>query len=128
MSLTIILLTIVVILLTYLLFHINRKLSYWHSQQIPHRKPHFILGNFQGFQKTHSLAEIIRQHYNEFKESGPFSGFYFIHRPAALISDSAILKNILIKDFQNFSDRGLFNNEKDDPLTGRLYLLNSAKW
>ena len=128
MSLTVILLTIVVILTTFLIYHIKRKLSYWQKQQIPHRKPHFIVGNFQGFRKTHSLAEIVTEHYNEFKGSGPFSGFYFIHRAAVLILDTALLKNILIKDFQNFSDRGLFNNEDDDPLTGRLFVLDGVKW
>ncbi|KAI8123706.1 Cytochrome P450 6a9 [Lucilia cuprina] len=34
----------------------------------------------------------------------------------------------LIKDFNNFTDRGLYSNEKDDPLTGRLFLLDGAEW
>ena len=36
---------------------------------------------------------------------GPVSGFYIGQRPHVLITDLEILKDILVKDFNNFMDR-----------------------
>ncbi|XP_065370109.1 cytochrome P450 6a9-like [Calliphora vicina] len=128
MSMTLILLTIITILISFVFYHIKRKLNYWQDQEIPHLKPSLVLGNFQGVRKTRSMAEILTQHYEKFKGSGPFSGFYFIHRAAVVVLDIKLMKKVLITDFNNFTDRGLFSNEKDDPLTGRLFLLDGAAW
>lgn len=128
MSITLALLTFLVLLITFLYIHIKHKLNYWQNQQIPHKKPHLLVGNFQGLRKTHSMAELFTEYYEHFKGSGPFAGFYFIHRAAVVVLDQKLLKNILIKDFNNFTDRGLFSNERDDPLTGRLFLLDGKEW
>ncbi|KAM7343841.1 putative cytochrome P450 6a21 [Cochliomyia hominivorax] len=128
MSITLFLLTVIIILITLLMLHVKHKLSYWQNQQIPHLKPSPITGNFKGLRKTHSMAELLKHHYDKFKGSGPFSGFYFVHRAAVLVLDLELLKSILIKDFHNFTDRGLFSNPRDDPLTGRLFLLDGAEW
>ncbi|XP_037815476.1 probable cytochrome P450 6a21 [Lucilia sericata] len=128
MSTTLILLTTITVLVSLLFYHVKRKLNYWQDQKIPHQKPSLIVGNFQGLRKSHSMAEIFTQHYEQFKGTGPFSGFYFIHRAAVVVLDKQLMKNILIKDFNNFTNRGLYNNVKDDPLTGRLFLLDGAEW
>uniref|UniRef100_T1PEG5 Cytochrome P450 n=1 Tax=Musca domestica TaxID=7370 RepID=T1PEG5_MUSDO len=49
-------------------------------------------------------------------------------RRASLIIDLDLIKNILIKDFANFHDRGVFNNVEDDPLTGHLVALEGEQW
>lgn len=42
--------------------------------------------------------------------------------------DTQLAKNILIKDFSNFADRGQFHNGRDDPLTQHLFNLDGKKW
>lgn len=106
MSPTLILLAILINLLTFLISHVKHKLNYWHRQKTPspYKKPSIWVGNFEGLRKPHSMAEILTRHYEQFftpSRSGSI-GYY-------------LLKNVLIKDFQNFTDRGLFSNEKDDP-------------
>ncbi|EDW05267.2 uncharacterized protein Dmoj_GI18306, partial [Drosophila mojavensis] len=67
-------------------------------------------------------------HYNKFKGTGPFAGFYWFQRPAAFVLEPFLVKHILIKDFNKFSDRGFFSNPEDDPLSGQLFVLDGHKW
>ena len=58
----------------------------------------------------------------------PAFGVYFFTNPAVVVSDLDIIKNVLVRDFDVFHNRGLFNNVRDDPLTGHLFLLEDAAW
>lgn len=53
------------------------------------------------------------------KGKGKIGGIYFFTNPVAFITDLDFLKSVLIKDFQYFQDRGMYYNEKDDPLSGK---------
>ncbi|KAH8236984.1 hypothetical protein KR038_001975 [Drosophila bunnanda] len=113
-------------LLAYL-FH--RNFSYWKRQGVAHDAPHPFYGNLLGFRKNRVLHDIMYDYYNKYRKSGsPFVGFYFLQKPAAFIVDPKLAKNILIKDFSNFADRGQFHNERDDPLTQHLFNLDGKKW
>lgn len=59
---------------------------------------------------------------------GPFVGFYMFQRPAAFIIEPFLVKLILIKEFNKFTDRGVYNNPKDDPISGRLTLIDGNRW
>jgi len=75
------------------------------------------------------MHDFFYDYYNKYRKSGfPFVGFYFLHKPAAFIVDTQLAKNILIKDFSNFADRGQFHNGRDDPLTQHLFNLDGKKW
>uniref|UniRef100_T1GD08 Cytochrome P450 n=1 Tax=Megaselia scalaris TaxID=36166 RepID=T1GD08_MEGSC len=72
---------------------------------------------------------ILRDFYEKFKNAGfPFSGFYLMSKPVAVITDLELVKNIMVKDFNNFNDRYMFFNEKQDPLTAHLFNLDGEKW
>ena len=128
MSLLSFLLTTLSGVLIALFLHLRRKLSYWQTLGVKCEEPHFLLGNLKGVQTTRGFYEIWQQYYDKFKGSGPFVGFYWFYKPAAFVLEPQLIKSILIKDFQNFTDRGFFHNEKDDPLSGQLFLLDGQKW
>ena len=39
-----------------------------------------------------------------------------------------MIKNVTIKDFNHFVDRGMYVNEEDDPLSGHLFSIAGDKW
>lgn len=65
---------------------------------------------------------MFSKFYYDLKGKGKFGGIYFFTNPVAFVTDLDFLKNVLIKDFQYFQDRGMYYNEKDDPLSGKNVL------
>jgi cytochrome P450 family 6 len=55
-------------------------------------------------------------------------GLYNMLKPTYLVLDLDYLRNIMAKDFQYFTDRGLYYNEKDDPLGAHLFAIGGHKW
>ncbi|GLH05688.1 Cytochrome P450 6a2 [Gryllus bimaculatus] len=58
----------------------------------------------------------------------PFGGVYQITRPALFIRDPELIKQILVKDFACFQDRGIFVDEQLNPLSAHLFNLGGARW
>lgn len=121
-------LILIIALASAAVYFIHRHLNYWKERGIPHDKPSLIEGNMQGLLRTRSFGQIYKEMYLKFKSTGPFAGFHYFIQPAALILDIDLVKNILIKDFSNFTNRGFYCNEKDDPLSGHLFFLEGEKW
>lgn len=115
----------VIVLSGYL--YVKRIYSYWKRRNIAYIKPRFPFGNSWDniLQKT-SIAEQSAAQHNSTNE--PVLGFYAAVRPALLIRDPEIIQKILIKDFPSFYHRGLYSDEKIDPLTGNLLFLNGERW
>ncbi|EDW08931.1 cytochrome P450 6a2 [Drosophila mojavensis] len=120
------LLTAVSALVAYFLYY---NMNYWKNRGIPQDPPHPVYGNMIGFRRNRIVHEIMGDYYMKFRKSGhPFVGFSFLQRRSAFIMDIKLAKNVLIKDFTNFTDRGQFHNERDDPLTGHLFNLDGKRW
>ncbi|EDW05265.1 probable cytochrome P450 6a21 [Drosophila mojavensis] len=128
MAIGILLLTAVIALLGYLYLRMHRNMQHWQNAGIPCEEPHILMGNLKGVQTERSFLDIWMQYYKKFKGTGPFAGFYWFQRPAAFILEPFLVKHILIKDFNKFTDRGFFSNPEDDPLSGQLFLLDGHKW
>lgn len=128
MSVTTILLATVVLLLIYIGFLLYKRFTYWRSRGVACDPPNWLLGSLSGIGTTKSSQEILKEYYDKYKNSGPFVGFYWFTKPAAFVVDPVLIKQILIKDFSKFTDRGLYNNEEDDPLSANLFNLDGTKW
>ncbi|EFN89626.1 Probable cytochrome P450 6a14 [Harpegnathos saltator] len=53
---------------------------------------------------------------------------YTFFKPNLMIADLDLIRTVLTKEFGSFHDRGMFCNEKIDPLSGHLFLLPGKKW
>ncbi|XP_060658143.1 cytochrome P450 6a2-like [Drosophila nasuta] len=108
---------------------LHRNATFWRNRGIPQDPPHPFYGNLVGFRKNRVIHDLVYDYYNKYRKSGhPFVGFNFLQRRSAFIMDIKLAKNVLIKDFTNFADRGQFHNVRDDPLTGHLFNLDGKRW
>ncbi len=103
--------------------------QYWKKRGVPHDEPSFPSGNLRGLGRTLELYEILKKTYDKFRASGAkYCGMYFLSHPILLLLDLQLIKNVLIKDFANFDERGIFYNEDSEPISAHLITLNGEKW
>lgn len=101
--------------------------SYWQRRGVPYLKPIFPLGNFgKTFLRKLTLVEQFEEFYRNTKE--PFIGIYALFRPILFVCSPDIIRNILIKDFQHFTDRGLYMDEVNEPISAHLAALEGERW
>ncbi|XP_075973602.1 uncharacterized protein LOC142974917 [Anticarsia gemmatalis] len=88
-----------------------------------------LFGNIMGtsFVKKHFL-EDLEEVYNAFPDE-KYVGFFELTMPVILIRDPELVKNIVIKDFDHFTDHREFFSEELDPLfAGSLFLMKGDRW
>lgn len=108
-------------------FYLLNAFSYWKRKGVPYKKPSFPFGSFsKAFLKKKSFGEELADLYNESSE--PFQGVFVTFQPALLVRDPTIIKDIFIKDFQNFSHRGWQANVDIDPMADNILLQRGDKW
>ncbi|XP_018576919.1 probable cytochrome P450 6a14 isoform X2 [Anoplophora glabripennis] len=102
--------------------------QYWKSKNVPHVEPTIPFGN-TGNPFTQPRGQNIANMYHMAKEKGwKYCGLYTLLSPIFLVVDIDLVKTILTKDFQYFTDRGQYTNEKDDPVGCHLFALGGSKW
>jgi len=98
---------------------VSRK--YWKNKNIPYEEPNFPLGCAELTLKR-TFGELLDELYFKFPNDR-FFGVWLYMKPALMIRDLDLVKNILIKDFAHFHDRGMAFNSEVEPLTGKLLLI-----
>jgi cytochrome P450 len=112
-----------------LYFYVTRNFKIWQQLGVPYVKPTPFFGNLKEctWQKT-TIGEQLRRIYNEHSDK-PYVGIFSFDKPGLLIRDLELVKNILVKDFQNFIDRIFSVEERFDPLLGNtLPALKGQIW
>ncbi|CAN2391852.1 Cytochrome P450 [Pristimantis euphronides] len=89
---------------------------------IRHPKPAPFIGNVLLFQKGfwEGATEILKTY-------GPITGYYMGRRPMVLVSDPEAVKQVLQKDFSNFSNR-MKLNLVTKPMSDSLLCLRDEQW
>lgn len=108
---------------TTLYFYVRSKLNYWKNRGVAHDTPSLIFGNIEGVGQTIHLAVKIQVIYEKHKLGNKFCGFYLLQSPRLIVIDPELIRNICIKDFSNFADRGIFHDPENDILSGHLFAL-----
>lgn len=104
--------------------------QFWQRNGFPYAKTTPPLGGLPDFLLVNkSIGEYFTDIYNEAKTRNlPHIGAFFFMKPAYVPHDLDTIKRILTKDFNNFMDRGVYFNLKDDPLSGHLFNLEGEPW
>lgn len=120
-----VLLTLTIGVVTALYFYFRRNMNYWNDRGVPCLKPSLLFGSLNP--SIHNNVNM-RISYEHFKFEHKVCGFYLLQSPRLIILDLDLIKNVLIKDFNNFVDRGMYNNAEGDPLSGHLLAIEGDKW
>lgn len=120
-------LTLILILFVIAYIFVKKQYSYWERIGIPSVKPTIPFGNLQSLvKKQNSFGHAIYDLYKSTSE--PFIGIYLFFRPALLIRDSVLVKNVLLNDFHHFHDRGVYCEPETDPMSANLFSLPGERW
>lgn len=122
------LITLVAIIIGLVYFWIRKKFSFFADNGFLSETPVFPTGNLKGVGKDIHVSQRIKQLYEKFKNKAPVFGMYFSVSKVVVITDLELVKNVLVRDFGAFHNRGVFFNEKDDPLTAHLFAIEDDVW
>ncbi|KAF7988572.1 hypothetical protein HCN44_001145 [Aphidius gifuensis] len=102
--------------------------KYWEKQGVHYIEPTFLFGNSaELLMGKKSIGTLHEKFYEDNKQHG-YYGVYGSKQPALVVSDPDLIRNVLVKNFSNFQDRGLPFNEKIDPLSAHMVFLGGLRW
>lgn len=106
---------------------VKYQYSYWHRRNVKCLPPTFPFGNYRkNVLQILSIGEVCAEIYRNTNE--PFIGVFGAFRPMLVICDPNLVRNIFVKDFHHFVDRGIYFDEKRDPLSAHLFTICGDKW
>lgn len=106
----------------------TRKFKYWQKRGIMEIPPLPFIGNFWDciFMKKSSW-EFVQELYERSKGL-PYMGFYIFDKPFILIRDPELVKHVLVKDFNYFSDRYACSDVNDRLGYANLFMMKNPGW
>jgi cytochrome P450 family 6 len=124
------LVAISVAILTIVVAYYKWTYQYWRRRNFPYLEPRIPFGNTHNlFRRKENPGTRVKRHYDIMRAKGwKHGGLYSLLKPSYLVLDLDYIKNIMTKDFQYFTDRGFYYNEKDDPLSAHLFAIGGQKW
>lgn len=103
-----------------------RVSNFWTKHHVPHKPPHPLFGSLTFIQRMNMMAWLVDE-YKKYPDS-PYFGMWLFWRPALVIRDPQIAKNILVKDFDAFRDR-FVSSGTTDPIGGKsIFATNDPLW
>lgn len=120
-------LEIVIVMLLYLLagllalcyYWVKKRYSFWTDRGFISPPSSFPFGSLKGVGRKHNAAEGIDIVYKQFKGKTTAVGAFIFFKPTIIPIDPELFKNILVRDFTSFHDRGFFHNKVDQPISAK---------
>lgn len=100
--------------------------SYWERMGFPFIQPSIPWGNVSNvwFGRKSIGIELYDHHR---RSKNPIDGLYFLFRPALILRDANLVKQILTKDSSSFYDRGMYHNE-NEPVAANMFMKYGQDW
>lgn len=118
---------IAVILLILHLKHQSNN-DFWKIRGVRGPEPQNFFMSLKNLFVTKSfIGDTIKKMYDDYKDE-PMIGMLGGRVPILIIKDPELIKDVLIKDFNKFADRGIKLHEKVNPLSAHLFSLEPKRW
>ncbi|XP_076383636.1 cytochrome P450 6A1 [Megalopta genalis] len=109
-------------------YYLTSSFDFWKSRGVPGPDPIPVFGTIKDvLLKRATLGVYLRQVYEKYKNE-PLIGIFIRGNPNVIVRDMDLIKDVLIKDFSVFDDRGIVINEKVEPLSGNIFSLEAKRW
>lgn len=106
--------------------------SYWEKRKIlTYPGASLPFGNLKNiFTPNASMMGLqFQDYYNYFKEKGlKHGGAYIFQQPVYVPVEPELMKMIMTKDYSYFDEKGIYFNEKDQPINGHLFNIGGDRW
>lgn len=114
-----------------LYYYITYRANYWNRKNIANVPATPLLGNLKDvilFKK--SAADKMIELYNHKNAiNSDILGIHIFHKPTLIVRDPELIKQILVKDFNNFANRHSNSDEHSDSLgSSMLFLIRNPIW
>ncbi|XP_017869740.1 PREDICTED: probable cytochrome P450 6d4 [Drosophila arizonae] len=109
-------------------YYLKHHYLYWERHGFPYDEnisiPFGCLGSVWRREKAMGMA--LYDVYRNSKDR--FLGTFLLFRPAILVRDAELARRILTQDFASFHDRGVYVDEKHNPLSASIFALRGQSW
>lgn len=104
--------------LTVIVYYLREKYQYFKRRGVPTPKIFPVLGNLKEFFfRIKTMPDMYKDMYNQYPKNR-FFGIYEFVNPAYVIRDPELIKQIFVKDFENFANHRNKIDAEIDPLIG----------
>jgi len=116
----------VIILAVY--YYLTSTFNFWKSRGVRGPRPTPGFGTFKDIMRSRICGpDYVKKLYNAYKDE-PMIGIFAGKTPILLVKDLDLIKDVLIKDFSLFANRGFPVFKKAEPLSQHLFSLESKTW
>ncbi|XP_046586869.1 cytochrome P450 6j1 isoform X2 [Neodiprion lecontei] len=115
-------------ILTGIWYYLVGNYGFWKERGVPGPEPRLLFGNIKDIMLVRdSFGESLKKMCDQFP-GAPLVGIYARRTPVLLVRDPELVKDVMIKDFSTFSERGNPMHEKMEPLAAHLFNLETKRW
>lgn len=108
-------------LLIALYYYATSTFNFWKCRGVVGPQPLPFLGNTNEFMFARkSLAHYLKEIYDTYKKE-PMVGLYMRRSPLLFVRDPEFIKDILIRDFPKFADRGFHVYERVSEIISPIF-------
>lgn len=115
-------------LITVLVYlYLNYRLNYWNRKNVPFVPTSVYSSLVSLFNHPTPLVDHYAQAYDQLK-GHRYGGSFQLLQPQFILRDPELIKQILVKDFEYFRDRGSVVFDKHDALERHLFSSPGDLW
>uniref|UniRef100_A0A336LNI4 CSON013237 protein n=1 Tax=Culicoides sonorensis TaxID=179676 RepID=A0A336LNI4_CULSO len=109
--------------------YVTRKNNFFLERNVPFLKPVPLFGNqLRGMLRIESGPDMLLNMGSNYRDV-PFIGWFDFMNPGLIVQSPEIIKQLCIKDFENFvNHRGFGESEIDELFNNSLFLMKDQRW
>ncbi|XP_076478613.1 putative cytochrome P450 6a13 [Bombus vancouverensis nearcticus] len=121
-------LSVIVAVFLAVYYYLTSTFDFWKDRGVVGPRPIPGFGNIKDVMlRKISIGDYIARLYEKYKNE-PMIGIFVRGSPSLILCDLDLIKDVLIKDFSTFDNRGLNVLERTDALATNLFNVEARRW